>query len=337
MNFLDEAVITVQSGDGGDGCISFRREKFVPKGGPDGGDGGDGGSVIVSSTRNLRTLNDFKPRRFLGANNGAPGRGKNRSGKNGADLVLRVPAGTVIKVEQTQEIIADLIADNQEVILVSGGKGGKGNQHFATPTQRTPRTAENGQPGQKLKISLELKILADIGLIGLPNAGKSTLLSRLTRARPKIGSFPFTTLAPNLGVLSLDNGRDLIMADIPGLIEGASSGRGLGHRFLKHIERTRILLHILDLARTSEDDPLADLDTVNREMETFSPALIRKPQIVLLNKIDLEGRAGLDWQSTRKALEDRGLHALPISALTGQGLEELHRTILEHWGTLEME
>jgi GTP-binding protein len=337
MSFLDEAVITVQSGDGGDGCISFRREKFIPKGGPDGGDGGDGGSIILRSTRNLRTLNDYRPRRFLRAKNGAPGRGKNRSGKKAADLYLSVPVGTVIKVEQTQEVIADLIADNQEVILVSGGKGGKGNQHFATPTQRTPRTAEKGQTGRELKIRLELKILADIGLIGLPNAGKSTLLSRLTRARPKIGSFPFTTLAPNLGVLGLDNDRDLIVADIPGLIEGASSGRGLGHRFLKHIERTRLLLHILDLARTANGDPLADFDTVNREMETFSPALTHKPQIVLLNKIDLEGRAGIDCQTTRKALEARGLHALPISALTGQGLEELRHTILERWTTLEME
>mgnify|MGYP005628423743 CR=1 FL=1 len=257
MRFLDEAVITVQSGDGGRGCISFRKEKFIPRGGPDGGDGGDGGGVILKATNRLHTLIDFNTRKHFRAQNGAPGRGKNQSGKNGKDVLIEVPLGTLIYEYDTGGVLADLVRNGQEIVILQGGKGGRGNQHFATPTNRAPRYAQPGLPGGEIRLRLSLKYLADIGIIGLPNAGKSTLLSRLTMARPKIENYPFSTLTPNLGVMTVDDERVLTVADIPGLIEGASRGRGLGHRFLKHVERTRILVHVIDATANSADKPVS--------------------------------------------------------------------------------
>ena len=331
MSFLDEVLITVASGAGGKGCVSFRREKYIPKGGPDGGDGGNGGSIVVRATKKLHSLEDFATRKYIRARNGAPGRGKNQSGKNAADLILKVPLGTIIQDAETGEILADLIHDNQEIILLPGGIGGKGNRHFATSTNRVPRFSQPGLPGQEKKLKLTLQIIADIGLIGLPNAGKSTLLSRLSMARPKIDSYPFTTLIPNLGVIEFEDEGSVIIADIPGLIEGASQGRGLGHRFLKHIERTNLLLHLLDITYEPEKDILEDYTTIRNEMEQYSPALCQKPQMVLINKMDLYGPKHRDLKTLKKALDARGIKHLSISALTGEGLKDLKEIIYEHW------
>ncbi|MCP4577829.1 MAG: GTPase ObgE [Deltaproteobacteria bacterium] len=330
MGFLDEAVISVASGSGGKGCVSFRREKFIPKGGPDGGDGGDGGSIIVRATRRLHSLIDFSSRKYLRARNGAPGRGKNQSGKHGGDLILEVPLGTTIYDSDSGEVLADLTHDSQEVLLLPGGKGGQGNQRFATPTNRAPRIAQPGLPGQEKRLKLSLQFLADIGLIGLPNAGKSTLISRLSMARPKVGSYPFTTLVPNLGVMTFDDESAVVIADIPGLVEGASQGRGLGHRFLKHIERTNLLLHLLDITYQPDQDILEDFNTISGEMAAYNPALTQKPQMVLINKMDLHGPEHRDLEELQKALEGVGVASLPISALTGEGLEELKEIIYKN-------
>lgn len=331
MVFLDEAVITARSGDGGKGCVSFRRERFVPKGGPDGGNGGDGGSVIAKATKRLCTLGDFNRRRYFKAENGGHGRGKSQSGRNSPHCIIEIPVGTIIQDDESGEILADLIEDNQEIVLITGGKGGKGNEHFATSTNRAPRMAQTGLPGQEKRLRLNLKLLADIGLIGLPNAGKSTLLSRLTMARPKIDNYPFTTLTPNLGVISFDDEKTLVMADIPGLVEGASSGRGLGDRFLRHIERTCLLLHILDITYKITRDILEDFLTLRYEMGSFASLLVDKPFFVAINKMDLYGPEHRDLHELRKALEKRGAESLPISALTGEGLEELKGKILKRW------
>ena len=331
MVFLDEAFITAVSGDGGKGCVSFRREKFIPKGGPDGGDGGNGGSIIVRASTRLHTLTDYSSRKYLKAEKGHPGRGKNQSGKNGADLIFEVPLGTIIEDLDTGELLGDLIHDKQELVLISGGKGGKGNQRFATSTNRAPRIAQPGLPGKEKRLKLSLKFLADIGLVGLPNAGKSTLLSRLSMARPKVDCYPFTTIFPNLGVMSFDDESSLIIADIPGLIEGASQGRGLGHRFLKHIERTKLLLHVLDITFQPNQDIIEDFHTLKREMNAFSPQLAQKPQIVLVNKMDIYGPEHRDLKTLQKALEESGVESLPISALTGGGLEKLRNIIQEKW------
>ncbi len=330
MGFLDEAVISVASGSGGKGCVSFRREKYIPKGGPDGGDGGNGGSIVVRATKRLHSLIDLSSRKNLRAPNGKPGRGKNQSGKNGTDLILEVPLGTSIHDFDSGEVLADLIHDNQEVFLLPGGKGGQGNQHFATPTNRAPRIAQPGLPGQKKRLKLSLQFLADIGLIGLPNAGKSTLLSRLSMARPKVDSYPFTTLIPNLGVMTFDDESFVVIADIPGLVEGASRGRGLGHRFLKHIERTNMLLHLLDITYEPDHDILEDFNTVRGEIEAYNPALTQKPQMVLINKTDLYCSEHRDLDELQKALDGVGVTSLPISALTGEGLDELKRIIYEN-------
>lgn len=329
MGFLDETVITVRSGDGGRGCVSFRREKFVPKGGPDGGDGGSGGSIIVRATRGLHTLTEYSSRKHFKARNGEHGRGKNQSGKNGEDLIIQVPLGTTIEDPDTGDLIADLVHDSQEVVLVPGGRGGKGNQHFATPTNRAPRTAQPGLPGKEKRVRLSLRFLADIGLIGLPNAGKSTLLSRLSMARPRVDSYPFTTLFPNLGILTHHHERALVIADIPGLIEGASKGRGLGHRFLKHIERTTLLLHLLDITYRPGHDILEDFHMLREEMAAYNPSLARKPQMVAINKMDLHGPEHRDLKELGDALEALGIDYLPISALTGEGIEELKGIIVE--------
>lgn len=331
MGFLDEAIIWTRSGDGGKGCVSFRREKYIPKGGPDGGDGGAGGNIIVRATGSLFTLTKYASRKHFKARNGNPGRGKNKSGKNGRDLVFEVPLGTIIEDLDTGELLADLVHDNQEVLLIPGGKGGKGNQHFATSKYRAPRIAQPGLPGLEKRLRLSLKFLADIGLIGLPNAGKSTLLTRLSTASPKIGNYPFTTVFPNLGVLTCDDDTSLVIADIPGLVEGASEGRGLGHRFLKHIERTGLLLHLLDITFQPDEDILEDFHLLKREMEAYNPTLIKKPQLVLINKMDLYGIQHRDLVSLREALKKVGVESLPISALTGDGIEELKKTISEKW------
>lgn len=331
MGFLDETVITARSGDGGKGCISFRREKFIPKGGPDGGDGGNGGSVIIRATRRLNTLTDFTAHKYFKAPDGEPGRGKNQFGKNGPDLFIDVPLGTIIEDSDTGELLADLICEKQEFLLLPGGKGGKGNQRFATSVNRAPKIAQTGLPGQERRVRLLLKFIADIGLIGLPNAGKSTLLSRLSMARPKIDSYPFTTLTPNLGVMTFDDERSLVIADIPGLIEGASAGRGLGHRFLKHIERTKLLLHLLDATFIPDQDILGDFQSLIHEMEIYNPALVDKPKIVLINKMDIYSSEHRAIKTLRMRLENMGIESLPISALTGVGIEELKKIIMEKW------
>ena len=327
MDFVDEASITARSGDGGRGCVSFRREKFIPKGGPDGGNGGKGGSVIIRATREHHTLRDYRFRRSFKAGNGKPGRGKNQTGKDGKDVFIEVPLGTVVYDSDTGAVIGDLIEDNQEILIMPGGMGGKGNQHFATSTHRTPRFAQPGLPGVEKRLKLSLKFLADVGIIGLPNAGKSTLLSHLTESRPKIDSYPFTTLVPNLGVIVFDGEKTLTIADIPGLIEGASEGRGLGLRFLKHIQRTRLLLHLIDITHSSPQYPLEDYHTLRNEMEKYDPALLRKDQMVLINKIDIRSNSDRKISTIKKALEEIGLEVLPISALTGKGLKALKEAL----------
>ena len=323
MGFIDEVLITVRSGDGGKGCVSFRREKFIPRGGPDGGDGGKGGSVFFLATERLATLLDFKYRRLFKARNGEAGRGRNQTGKNGKDIVIEVPPGTLVYDEGTGEEIADLVRDGQEVLILEGGQGGKGNQHFATSTNRAPRMAQPGIPGEEKRLRLSLKSLADIGLIGLPNAGKSTLLSRLTTATPKIADYPFTTLIPNLGVMTLGEDKKLTVADIPGLVEGASEGKGLGHRFLKHIERTTLLLHVMDLTYSPAQALLEDFFVVRKELEDYHVNVAAKDQMVVLNKIDLYSSQHRDVREVKKALKALGLESYPVSALTGEGLDEL--------------
>ena len=329
MRFLDEAVIAIRSGDGGRGCVSFRRGKYNPRGGPDGGDGGDGGSVILRASTRTQTLADYSSQRHFRAQNGQPGRGKNQTGKNGKDVVIEVPAGTIVKDDDTGEMLADLIRDSQEIIVIEGGKGGKGNRHFATSTNRAPRFSQPGLPGVRLQLRLSLKYLSDIGLIGLPNAGKSTLISRLTKARPRIESYPFTTLVPNLGVITFDDEKTLRVADIPGLIEGASQGRGLGYRFLKHIERTKLLLHVMDITYKPSKDILEDFYTLMTELEKYNPFLAQKEQFVLINKMDLYSPEHRDVHALEGALEDIGFDSMAVSALTGEGLEELKKRLAD--------
>jgi GTP-binding protein len=327
MPFLDEAVITAVSGSGGRGCVSFRREKFIPKGGPDGGDGGKGGDIIIRASKKLLSLVDFKSRKYFKSKNGSPGKGKNQTGKNGSNLIIKVPLGTLVYDHNTGEILADLTRDNQEILAVPGGKGGKGNLYFATSTNRAPRIAQPGRPGEEKKLRLSLKYLADIGLVGLPNTGKSTLLSKLTSARPRIDQYPFTTIVPNLGVIELEDHRTFTIADIPGLIEGASEGRGLGHRFLKHIERTRFLIHLIDITYNPSGSILEDFDILQNELEKFNPALTRKKQLVLINKMDLVTMGYRDSKEIQAALTRIGFESLPVSALTGQGLKTLKQII----------
>ena len=323
MGFLDEAVITAVSGDGGKGCVSFRRERFIPKGGPDGGNGGDGGDVTLRASRKLHTLSDFSSKKHFKSQNGRPGKGKNQTGKNGSDLVIEVPLGTVIYDQETGEMLADLIRDSQEIIILKGGIGGKGNHHFATSTNRAPKFAQPGIPGRQKRLRLSLKYLADIGIIGLPNVGKSTLLSRLTMARPRIDAYPFTTIIPNLGVIEFEDKSTLTLADIPGLIEGASEGKGLGHRFLRHIERTHFLLHVIDISYVPSHGLLDDFHILQDELKKYSPSLTKKDQLVLVNKTDLisQGKRGID--EVMSALGKLGFESLPISARSGNGIDEL--------------
>jgi len=335
MHFADEATITIRSGDGGNGCVSFRREKYVPKGGPDGGDGGCGGSIYCRVNPRLRSLTEFKRRRLIRSRNGTPGRGKNQTGADAPDVFLEVPVGTLIEDLDTGEVLADLVQAAQSILLAQGGRGGKGNQHFATATHRTPRFAQPGSPGMERRLRLTLKFLADIGLIGLPNAGKSTLLAYLTQAHPKIGNYPFTTLAPNLGVLHLggeEGDGDLIIADIPGLIQGASEGRGLGHRFLKHVERTKVLLHLLDVTYQPREDLLEDFRALQSELGAFAPDLLVKPQLVVITKMDLWGPEHRSPTEMQAALKEQGLDAVAVSAFTGEGIPELMTLVRRRWG-----
>jgi GTP-binding protein len=320
--FLDRARIKVRGGSGGKGVISFRREAHVPRGGPDGGDGGRGGDLVLRADPQLASLGDFAYTHEFAATDGASGEGSNKSGKAGRDRIVRVPAGTTVRDVATGEEVADLLTDGAEIVGARGGSGGRGNARFVTSTRRAPRIAMDGQKGEERELELELKLIADVGLAGLPNAGKSSLLAALTRARPKIAAYPFTTLTPNLGVIRLDD-RELVIADIPGLIEGASQGAGLGEEFLRHIERTRLVVHVVD---ASQDDPLKDIATIDTELEAYGHGLRERPELIALNKIDL-AEARDKVPALVEALEARGREAVAISAATGEGVDRLAKRL----------
>lgn len=325
MRFVDEATITVRAGKGGHGCVSFRREKFVPRGGPDGGDGGDGGCVYALADKRLLSLYDFRVQRMYQAENGQPGMGSQCYGRKGKDLLLRLPPGTLLykNGDDGEILLADVSDTDTPIILATGGRGGKGNEHFKSSTMRAPRFAQPGEPGEEHILRLELKILADAGIIGLPNAGKSTFISKVSAALPKIAAYPFTTLTPNLGVMmdDVDPDKRLIMADIPGLIEGAHLGQGLGHRFLKHVERTRFLVHLLSVEDADADNPFAGFDLVNTELRLFDPSLAERAQVEVITKVDLADADRLD--ALRSHAHAQGREIFFISALRGDGLEEL--------------
>ena len=322
--FFDEAKIHVKAGDGGNGCVSFRREKYIPFGGPNGGNGGKGGDVYLVAVPHLNTLINFKKRSHFKAQRGGHGRGKDQTGKQGEDLTIAVPPGTVAYNANTGQLLADLIQPGQRALVARGGRGGRGNAAFATPTNQAPRLAEKGEPGQERWLRLELKLIADVGIVGVPNAGKSTLLAAVSAARPKIADYPFTTLEPNLGVVMVDD-RDFVLADIPGLIEGAHAGAGLGHQFLRHIERTRLLIHLLDGASA---DPLGDFEKINEELALFDPQLARKSKVVVLNKMDLPQTQEL-WPQIRREMKKLELEAMSISAVTGQGVPTLLQRLVD--------
>ena len=319
--FVDTAKITVKAGNGGNGCVSFHREKYVAAGGPDGGDGGNGGNIILQVDDNLSTLMDFRYKRKYVAENGVDGMGQRKSGKDGKSLTIRVPRGTLVRDAETGEIIKDM-SDSEPYILCRGGKGGWGNTHFATPTRQAPRFAKSGLPGESLDVVLELKLLADVGLIGFPNVGKSTLLSVVSRAQPKIANYHFTTLFPNLGVVYVEDGVSFVMADIPGIIEGASEGAGLGHDFLRHIDRCRLLVHVVDVSGSEGRDPVADFDAINAELKQYSPELAQRPQIVAANKVDIMTDNSF-LEALRSHVEALGYPLLTISAAAHQGTREL--------------
>lgn len=319
--FYDKAKIFVKGGDGGNGCVAMRREKYVPEGGPWGGDGGRGGDVVLRADEGLRTLVDFRYKRHYKSERGRHGEGKNKHGGSGDDLIIRVPVGTVIRDAETGEFIADLTKNGQEVVAARGGRGGRGNVHFANPHNKAPKLAEKGEPGEERWLDLELKLLADVGLVGFPNVGKSTIISRVSAAKPKIADYPFTTITPNLGVVRLEDGRSFVVADIPGLIEGAHSGTGLGHEFLRHVERTRLLVHVLDAAGGEGRDPVDDLRVTNRELSLYNPAIGKKPQVIAANKMDLDGAAE-NLSRIKDICEDQ-YDIFPISAATGSGLDAL--------------
>jgi GTP-binding protein len=320
--FVDRAVITIKSGRGGAGAVSFRREPYVPDGGPDGGDGGRGGDIVFIADRGLRTLMDFRYKRRYAAQDGQDGAGRKRSGKNGESLVIKVPPGTMVTDEASGLVIRDLVRDGDSVVAAKGGRGGKGNVNFKTPVRQAPNFAEAGGFATERKVLLELKLIADVGLIGFPNVGKSSLLSAATRARPKIGDYPFTTITPNLGVVELDN-TSFVMADIPGLIEGAHTGAGLGTDFLKHTERTKVLIHVVDVAGLEGRDPARDLRTINEELESFTVNLLRKPQLIAANKIDLIGEESEAYRAFKREAEALGFSVFPVSAATRQGVSAL--------------
>jgi GTP-binding protein len=332
VKFIDEATITVQSGDGGEGCVSFRREKFVPRGGPDGGDGGKGADIVLKTTLRKRTLYHFQFKRHFKAPNGSHGQGKQKTGKTGQDVILEIPPGTVVRDAQTGEVLKDFTAEDQAFIVARGGRGGRGNKRFTSATNRAPRYAQPGEPGETLTLKLELKLLADIGLIGFPNAGKSTLISAISSAKPKIAQYPFTTLTPNLGVVETPYSEPFIVADIPGLIEGAHSGAGLGIRFLRHIERTRMLVHVIDASTINFHHPLASFNAINHELKMYSALLAEKKQLVALNKIDLD-QAQEGVTAFRSAAPEMEIRC--ISALTETGLSDLISKMVQELERLE--
>lgn len=322
--FADRATIYVRSGKGGDGHVSFRREKYVPDGGPDGGDGGHGGDVIFEVDKGLNTLTDFRHIRKYKAGDGEEGGKKNCHGKNGEDIVIKVPEGTVIKEAESGKVIVDMSGDNMRVVLLKGGRGGNGNQHYATPTMQAPKYAQPGQPAKELSLLLELKVIADVGLVGFPNVGKSTFLARVTNARPKIANYHFTTLNPNLGVVDLDGSNGFVIADIPGLIEGASEGVGLGYEFLRHIERTRVIIHMVDAAGSEGRDPIADIYAIDKELKAYNEAIANRPQVIAANKMDMiyENESEI-VDKLRAEFEPKGISVFPISAVSGKGVREL--------------
>ena len=331
--FVDQARISLRGGDGGNGVVAFRREKFVPKGGPAGGDGGHGGSVVLVADEGLSTLLDFRYRHDYQAPAGEKGGNKDKYGHGGLDMVLRVPAGTEVYDDATGDLLADMRVDGQRFVVAAGGKGGRGNMHFATPTDRAPRRAEPGQPGEERVIRLELKLLADVGLVGFPNVGKSSLIARISAARPKIADYPFTTLIPNLGMVRLSGDRSFVVADVPGLIEGAHEGAGLGHQFLRHLERTRVLVHMIEISSTPGRTPMRDYETLRRELALHDPRLAARTEVVVLNKLDLpETRKRLP--ALERLFAKRGLRLFGISAATGKGTAELLTAL---WSTLEQE
>lgn len=335
--FADRAKIFIRSGKGGDGHVSFRRELYVPCGGPDGGDGGRGGDIIFEVDEGLNTLSDFRHIHKYTAQEGESGGKRRCHGKDGGDLVIKVPEGTVIKDFESGKVIADMSGENRREVILKGGKGGQGNMHYATPTMQAPKYAQPGQPCQELWVQLELKVIADVGLVGFPNVGKSTLLSRVSNAKPKIANYHFTTLNPHLGVVDVDGGKGFVMADIPGLIEGASEGIGLGHDFLRHIERTRVLVHVVDAASTEGRDPIADIHAINKELQAYNPELMERPQIIAANKTDAIYDDGEDPIEKLKAeFEPQGVKVYPISAVSGKGVKELLYAIYELLQTVNL-
>ena len=322
--FVDKANITVRAGNGGDGAVAFHREKYIASGGPDGGDGGRGGDVILIVDNHMSTLMDFRYKRKYTAGNGAPGEGKRRSGKDGESITIRVPRGTLVRDRETGGIIRDM-SDGEPFVIAKGGRGGWGNRHFATPTRQTPRFAKPGRPGEARELTLELKLLADVGLVGFPNAGKSTLLAAASRARPKIADYPFTTLFPNLGVVYVEEGLSFVMADIPGIIEGAADGAGLGHDFLRHIDRCRLLIHVVDISGSEGRDPVEDYKAVNAELAAYSPELAARPQLVAANKCDLTPEDDTALERLRHCVQEDGYTLFELSAATSKGTRELMR------------
>ncbi len=331
--FVDEVEVFVKGGAGGRGCVSFRREKYVPRGGPDGGDGGRGGAVILEGDEGLSTLLDFRYRRHYVAPRGGHGQGADRHGADAPDLILRVPLGTVVRERESGRLLGEITRHGERLVVARGGRGGRGNAAFATPTRRAPRIAEPGEPGEERWLVLELKLLADVGVVGFPNAGKSTLVSRLSAARPKIAAYPFTTLAPTLGLVRGDDQPGFVIADVPGLIPGAAEGKGLGLRFLRHLERTRLLVHLVDLDPATGRDPVEDWRAIQRELAAYSPELAARPQILAANKTDLPGTAPRLARLRRFARQE-GLQLLPISAQTGTGLAELRAAIAARLATV---
>ncbi len=324
--FADRARIYVRSGKGGDGHVSFRREKFVASGGPDGGDGGDGGSVILEIDEGMNTLSDYRHVRKYKAQDGENGSKRNCKGKSGADLILKMPEGTVVKEAESGKVITDLSGENKRFVLLQGGHGGNGNQHYATSTMQVPKYAQPGQPARELELLLELKVIADVGLVGFPNVGKSTLLTQVSNARPQIANYHFTTINPHLGVVDLNGAKSFVMADIPGLIEGASKGVGLGFEFLRHIERTKVIIHIVDAASTEGRDPIADIYAINKELQVYNPEIAARPQVIAANKIDMiydDGSGNDPVEALRKEFEPKGISVYPISAVSGKGIREL--------------
>jgi GTPase len=326
--FVDQVKITVQAGNGGDGCCSFRREKFIPKGGPDGGDGGKGGDVLFRAVGNLSTLLDLRYQQLYRAEHGKPGSGQLKTGKSGKDLVIQVPVGTVVRDHETRHVLVDLTEDSQEFVIARGGRGGLGNEHFKSSTNRAPRRADPGESGKHRVLFVELKLLADVAIIGFPNAGKSTLISKISNAKPKIADYPFSTLVPNLGLVQVGNYQSFVAADIPGLIQDAHLGKGLGTRFLKHTERTRLLVHLLDFSIASDRDPIADYETIQNELKQFSEELYGKPQILVANKVD-HPEAEAKFAEYKERLTALNPTLFVCSSVTGQSLKELVYKIYE--------